>query len=260
MSFEQPVVVNASVRMQDAYMRMILAGLSGIAGIVTMPIEMWLRPWFGTTYFHPITGGLAWIGIQLLAALAVIGRPAHSHAPIGMGVLVMLFWFTWLAHSPRIWRRIHNMDLEDDSDDEGEALPIFRPLPYYGWGSTRIVYEPLLVALSGALLAGVGLAEPSVGLYLLIVAFALLLKNIIRWYDVFRMLRELRNIRFRAQLLQQTMTGRALQTTIAPPVMVATGVPSAVIAKMAVDIAGLSPEDAALLSTRDTHLPNVPVH
>lgn len=260
MENEQPVITNASVHAQELWMRMVLAGFSGVTAIIAMPIELAMRPRFGTMYFHPVTAALGCLLMQLITAFGLAAQPAaraaaggHS-APIGMGVVYLLFCVACLVHTPRLWRRAMHMELEEDAEDEGPALPFFRLLPMAGWGMTRIVYEPLSIVLAGIVGYALGLIEPFVLAYLLLVSAALAWKNAIRWYEVWRVIREILNNQSRGRTLQTFVKGKASPATVGPFVLAAAAAASPALRRtIATSIApGLTPDDAALLTPRDT--------
>ena len=86
----------------------------GVCGIVTTPVEYFLRPFFGTRYFDPVQMMFTCLLMMLLPLLTgftnvvpVFGGGAYSgRGYVGLGTLSLLFFASNLIHGPRLWRRI----------------------------------------------------------------------------------------------------------------------------------------------------------
>lgn len=119
--------------------------------IVTMPVEMALRPQYGSRYFQPMVMFLSAMLMVFLPMFftfaAAVGQMipfARFRGPvglIGMWGISRLFFLGALIHGVRVWRLMLTPAREIHSYYEGPALPFFRRLPWSFW-VTRIIAEP----------------------------------------------------------------------------------------------------------------------
>ena len=133
-------------------------GVEFVASVVSMPIEMMLRPWAGSRYFS--------VPVAFFSALLMMALPlfflvmtsflqmipfAHMATPRGMFDFASFFQLYMLLcafHSVRIARRMLRPELEDHSRFEGPPLPIFSLVPWCrSFWKTRVIVEPLFVLL-----------------------------------------------------------------------------------------------------------------
>jgi hypothetical protein len=128
-----------------------------LASIVTMPVESFVRPWFGSTYYAPpifflalfmLIVASAFFGVATGLAGMIPGTNIREPAGIySLGSITTLFLLAGFVHGCRIWRRMIRMELEENSTFEGPPLPIFALLPKGdSFWFVRLVYEPVLVA------------------------------------------------------------------------------------------------------------------
>src|ERR1039457_6543393 len=113
--------------------------MENLCGIVSMPVELILRPFYGTRYFPLPVSFFSMIMMVFLpfmsaTATAVVGMiPFHHSAPViglfGIGAFSYLYFLLLTVHGVRIWRRMIYMEKEQWSTFEGPPLPFFRLVP-----------------------------------------------------------------------------------------------------------------------------------
>ncbi len=157
-----------------------------ICSIVTMPVELALRPFHGTRYFPPIVMLLS-MGMMLfiptffsfvgaVGSMIPFHRAQASFGMIGMWGLSKLFFLGLAIHGIRKWRLMWHMEREENSYYSGAPLFFFKLLPKASFWRIKIVYEP--------------------GNFLLISAIFLAMKNYTRWYMEWALIRELMDAKF----------------------------------------------------------------
>lgn len=169
-----------------------------VCSVITLPVEMALRPRYGSRYFPPI--------IVLFSAIMMVLLPFFSEMADGfarmipfvrfrgpeglfdIGTLSRLYFFGAFIHNLRIWRRMLHMELEINSFYEGPPLPFFRILPGKFW-IVRIVYEPLFVYGFAEVLANFFILQSSAEHYLIVAALMLAMKQYVAWYRQWEFLR-----------------------------------------------------------------------
>jgi hypothetical protein len=170
-----------------------MAVVESVCTIFTMPLEMILRPQYGTRYFSP---PLAFFSAVLMVFLPIFSSAADSFGRLipfsrgaapaglfGLSSLSGLFFFLLLLHSPRLWRRMVYMHLEQYSEFEGPALPVFPLIPGgRSFWITRIFLEPIAVYILASLLQGLGIFQPGLTTFLHLAAVMLCIKEFIVWY------------------------------------------------------------------------------
>jgi hypothetical protein len=182
-----------------------------VCSIVTMPVEMGLRPFHGTRYFPPLImffSAMMMLFIPLFFSFAgAVGRAIPfvgvqaQLGMIGMGGLSKLFFLGCLIHGIRKWRLMLHMEREKNSVFEGPALFFFGWLPGASFWRVRIVYEPLfLIALSNVL-PNLFILEPGAGSFLFISAIFLAMKNYTGWYMHWQFIRELMDMKFTGPII-----------------------------------------------------------
>src|SRR5450631_4282154 len=90
-----------------------------VASIFTMPVEILIRPQFGSRYFSAPNLFLSAIMLSLAAAFSSIAEGVgnmipfvHVRGPVGafgIGSMATLFFLANIVHSIRIWRRMLDM-------------------------------------------------------------------------------------------------------------------------------------------------------
>ena len=136
--------------MAQRYMRMFIVGCcNGFC----LPLEMVLRPRYGTRYFLLTSYAWSWGILQgwvilswLIRAFRALapGIPAETR-PVDMGTLLILFYVLFIYHVIRLRRLVVNMNLEKDSEMENPGWKLLRYLPRGKlWTRQRMVYEPII--------------------------------------------------------------------------------------------------------------------
>jgi hypothetical protein len=190
----------------DQMEQMAMNVVEGICSIVSMPVEIILRPRYGTCYFPvPVVffSAMLMIFLPLLSSMAtgVINMIPFTHPqmPIGMfsiGSLSQLYFFLAFLHGIRIYRLMIYPELELNSEFEGPPLPFFRLIP--GSGSfwfTRIVLEPSFVFVLATVLERIFVIQSGLSTYLHIAALSLVMKNWICWFKAWKVIRKALDIK-----------------------------------------------------------------
>jgi hypothetical protein len=200
--------------------------VDAFCSIVCRPVEMILRPFYGTRYFTvpviALSTGMV-IAMPIVSSLAtgiVSMIPlAHVRAPIGMfgvGSLAQAYFLLSLIHAFRIYRRMIHMELEQHSEYEGDPLPIFYLLPKgRSFWFTRIVLEPVFVGVTATLLGHMYIFQSGLVLYLQLAALALMMKQFISWYRSWEFLRILIDARYLGPIIARLAENRASDNDLA---------------------------------------------
>lgn len=251
-----------SLSLQDVYQGGITI-LQNICGIVTNPIELALRPCYGTRYFDPVQQVFTCVLMILLPVLGGLtsllplpGNPDYARpGVIGLGTLSLLFLAGSAAHAPRLWRRIFHMELEDHSRFEGPALPFFSHLPLgHSFWFVRVVWEPAFVAAAAIAMRLMSILDRPAMVFLLISAAMLACKNYLSWYQAWLHLRTMMDSKCVAPLLAKAVAGKATEKELAPIHMAGfvgvapPEVKAAAIAQMAPKAPALPDDIARLIS------------
>jgi hypothetical protein len=206
---------------QDSMMNLVY----NVCSIVTMPVEMALRPRYGSRYFPPVITFLtAVMMIVVPAFVSLAGSLAHM-APfvrfqgdfgmIGMDGFSRLFFLGGFAHGFRIWRRMLHMEREQNSVYEGPALPFFAWLPGASFWRIRIIYEPVFVFVLSLVLPNFFILEPGAAHFLTICALFLAMKQYVAWYRQWEFLRELMDMRFAGPIIAKLAENEASDDDLA---------------------------------------------
>jgi hypothetical protein len=191
-----------------------------MCSILTLPIEMVLRPQYGSQYFSPLVTCLTSMVMMFIPLFSGIGF-AHllpfASPPsglFGLGTISRLYFLGGFIHGFRIWRRMIHMELEVHSEFEGPPLPIFRILPgtFY---VVRIIYEPLFVFLVALVLQNLFILQSAAVNYLILAAMALAMKNYISWFLEWRMLRIIIDMRNTGPIIAKFVENTATETDLA---------------------------------------------
>lgn len=195
--------------------------VENVCSIFTMPVEIVLRPQYGTRYFPVPIFFFSAVLMFLLpwfasAADGLIGMiPFHGDVPrpvgmFGIGSLSSLYFFLIFLHSFRLWRRMIYPHLEDHSEYEGPALPFFHLIP--GSGSfwfTRIIIEPAFVFVGSTVLEGTHIFQSGLSTYLHLAAFMLMVKEFIGWYRGWEYIRKMLDAKFLGPIIAKLLENRA---------------------------------------------------
>jgi hypothetical protein len=169
--------------------------------IFTAPLEMVLRPQYGSRYFSPIitcfTAGLM-IFLPLISGMAS-GFPLpfmmpHPVGLFGIATLSKLYFLGVPVHGFRTWLRMIHMEREENSYYEGPPLFIFRLLPFSFW-TTRILIEPLFVIALTLVLTNFFILQSPAEHFLLFAALMLAMKQYVAWYKWWQVIRGLMDMR-----------------------------------------------------------------
>lgn len=206
--------------LQDSAMNIVY----NFCSVVACPIEMALRPQYGSRYFSPVVmffSALMMIFLPLLSGFADgIGQIApflRGPAPLGLfgiATLSKLFFLGSMVHGWRIWRRMIHMDKEEHSQYEGPPLFIFRIIPGSFW-TVRIVYEPVFVFTLGLVLPNLFILQPSAAHYLEFAAAMLAMKQYVAWFLQWQFLRGLMDMRNTAPVIARFVDNTATDEDLA---------------------------------------------
>jgi hypothetical protein len=177
-----------------------------VCSILSMPVEMALRPFHGTRYFPPLVIFFSAAMMFLIPAFfsvagAVAGmipfvRMQASVGLIGMWGLSKLFFLGLFIHGFRKYRLMLHMEREENSLYPGPPLFFFSWLPKASFWRIRIIYEPLFLIALSVVLPNFFLLEPGAANFLLISAIFLAMKNYAHWYMEWEFIRQLMDIKF----------------------------------------------------------------
>jgi hypothetical protein len=194
--------------------------------IVSQPVEILLRPWYGTrVYPVPVTFFSSAMMLLLPAIIMLFSNFMHMipllnvPAPIGMfslGDFAKIYFLASTIHGVRLWRRMVHMEREQHSEYEGPALPFFQILPKgKSFWFVRIILEPAFVFVLSIVLSDLFIAQTDLVLYLRFAALALLMKSFIAWYRAWENLRILIDVRTSAPLINKLINNEASEEELA---------------------------------------------
>jgi hypothetical protein len=200
----------------------------GFCSVFTMPVEVIIRPWYGTRYFEPFIPLLSLFTLFALAGLAEIATPFTSplfmaariqrpHELFDLSSLCHLFLLLLLAHGIRLYRRAIHMHLEKHSRFEGPALFFFQLVP--GGKNiwvTRIFLEPLFVLLTASLLHRLFIITSPLESYLWLSAACLALKNFLVWRIQRDFIRDILDIQNAAPIIVDLVQDKATEKQLEP--------------------------------------------
>lgn len=196
-----------------------------VCSIVTMPVEMALRPQYGSQYFPPI--------VMLFSILMMLVLPLFTSfttgfsqmmpfvpgraAPVGlfgMGTLTTLFFLGLPIHNFRIWLRMIHPERELNSYYEGPPLFIFNIIPGTFW-MVRILYEPVFLFALSIVLPNFFILQPAPAHYLTFAALMLAMKNYCAWYMQWQFLRGLMDSRNAGPIIAKFVDNTATDEDLA---------------------------------------------
>jgi len=175
--------------------------------VFAMPVEMILRPRFGTRYFPPTVmffSALLMLVLPLFSSMAgaasnVIFLAARVKAPeamFGLASLSKLFFVLCAINQFRLYRRMISMESEPNSRYEGPPLPFLHLIPGSGsFWRVRIFYEPALLFLTSSLLYRLFIFQSGLADYLEFASLCLAMKNFIGWFKAWEFLRDVMDAR-----------------------------------------------------------------
>ena len=195
--------------------------------IVCMPVEIILRPHYGTRYY-PVY--VTFFSAMMMIFLPVFGSvttgvmnmiPFHQAAvPVGifdMWSLSKLFFLLLFLHGFRLWRRMIYMDLERFSQFEGPPLPFYRLLPGgKSFNFVRIVLEPVTVFILASVLEHLYIIQSGLATFLHFAALMLAMKCYVLWYRAWEFARNLLDIQNAGPILAKIAENQETQDDLAP--------------------------------------------
>jgi hypothetical protein len=196
-----------------------------LCSIVTMPVELALRPFHGTRYFPPLIMFMSAVMMIVVPTIfsfagAVAGmipfaRMQASMGLIGMWGLSKLFFLGLLIHGVRKWRLMLHMEREQNSVYAGPPQFFFPWLPKPSFWRIRIIYEPLFLVALSIVLPNFFILEPIAADFLLISAIFLAMKNYTHWYMQWQFIRELMDMRFTGPIIAAMSENRETDEQLA---------------------------------------------
>jgi hypothetical protein len=204
-----------------------LNGVEVICSIVSMPVEMVLRPRYGSRFFSvPVAFGSGVMMLLLPAMVAVWTSVmqmipfGHYAPPPGMfdfASMTKLYFLLCIVHGVRIWRRMIHPETEEHSQYEGPPLPFFAILPKsQSFWFTRIILEPCFVFLAATVLEDLFIVQSGVGTYLHIAALALGMKNFVSWFRSWEFLRKILDLHISGPAIAKLVEDTATEEDLAP--------------------------------------------
>jgi len=200
--------------------------VEALCSVISMPVEILLRPWYGTRYFPPpvmFFSALLMILLPVLSAVftGIVGMipfGPHLSRPIGlldMASWAKLYFLLTAMHSVRLYRRMIHMHREINSHYEGAALPFFALIPWSrSFWLTRIVLEPLFIVLAATVLHDLMLIQSSLANYLYFAATALACKQFVGWYVSWEYLRDLMDAKSAGPILAKLVENEASEAEL----------------------------------------------
>jgi hypothetical protein len=202
--------------------------VEAFCGIFTMPIEIILRPQYGTRYFPVPVFFFSCLLMLLLPLFSSAASSVSQMIPFGgaarppaglfgIGSLSSLYFFLTFLHGFRLWRRMICMELENHSEYEGPPLPFFHLIPgSRSFWFTRIVIEPVFVFLAASLLEGARIFQSGLATYLHMAALMLAMKNYIGWYRAWEYIRKIMDMRVVGPIVAKLVENKATEADLAP--------------------------------------------
>jgi hypothetical protein len=202
-------------------------GVEAVCSIISMPVEMLLRPQYGTRYFSVVVVFCSSVLMLLIPTFAAMGTGVMQMIPFSrytpppglfdFGSFTRLYFLLLFVHGFRIWRRMIHMELELHSEYEGPPLPFFALVPKgQSFWFTRIVLEPCFVYLTATVLEDFLIVQSGLASYLHFAAFALVMKNFVSWFLTWEYLRKIFDTRNLAPILVKLVDNTATQEDLAP--------------------------------------------
>jgi hypothetical protein len=194
--------------------------------IVAMPVEMIIRPRYGTRYFPvPVTfcsGVMMLLLPPILSLWAGFMRmfPASHYSPaeglFDFVAMSRLYFLLCAVHGFRLWGRMLHMEREQHSQYEGPPLPFFSLLPKsQSFWFLRIIIEPCFVFLLATVLEDLFIVDGGLGGYLHCAALALACKNFVSWFRSWQFLRKILDMRSAAPAMVRLVENKATPEDLA---------------------------------------------
>ena len=190
--------------------------------ILCMPVEIVLRPTYGTRYFPPANVFLSTV-LMLFLPLLSTAATAVSHLvpfvggppPSGLFDITSfskLYFLLSFVHGFRLYRRMFKPLTEEFSWYEGPPLPFIQLIPgSQSFWRTRILIEPGLLFATATLLGSFYIFQPGLTRYLQLAALALAMKQFAHWFRSWQMLRDILDSRNSGPLISKFIDDTATE-------------------------------------------------
>lgn len=236
--------------------------LDGWMGAMTLPLDMLLRPKFGSQYYSwtQATTSLAFYKTALVmsgagtaAANYLYFHTSHKWPIYATLLCMVVLWSILACHVFRIYKLVIDPVKEHDSMTDGPPLPIFKLLPHGdNWAWVRMVWEPLAVCATATLMGLLGLVPYLFVPFLWACAFALFMRAAYTYWEGWRYCRELLDQINHAPIIQAIADGaqppEKLGRTLFSSIPAST--PPNQKKAIAMKMVGLTPEMEALMERR----------
>ena len=200
--------------------------VENVCGIISRPVELILRPWHGTRYFPVPVIFFSTVMLVALCLFSSVTSSVFSMIPLvripppigifGLYDFTKLYFLLTFIHSIRLYRRMFNMELEQNSMFAGSPLPFFYLIPKSGsFWFTRIALEPAFLLVAAMLLQHLFIIQSGLAGYFEFAAFALAMKNFIGWYRQWEFIRNLMDARFTSPILNKLSQNEASDEELA---------------------------------------------
>jgi hypothetical protein len=198
-----------------------------ICSIISMPVEMLIRPQYGTRYFPVSVTFGSGVLMLLLPAIGAVWASVMQMIPFGhyapppgmfdFAALTKLYFLLSIVHGIRLWQRMIHMEREIHSQWEGAPLPFFAFLPKgQSFWFTRIVLEPCFVFLAATVLEDLFIVQGSLGAYIHVAALALAMKNFVSWFKSWQYLRRIIDQKNAGPAITRLIENKATEEDLAP--------------------------------------------
>ena len=198
-----------------------------LTSVISQPVEIILRPGYGTRYFQPpiqffsmammlLLPGIILLFTNFMHMIPLLNVPP-SPGMFSLGDFAKVYFLLAVVHGVRTWRRMIDPAREQHSEFEGPPLPFFHLLPKgRSFWFVRLVYEPALLLLAGIVLSDFYIAQPDLSIYLKLAAIALLMKNFIAWFRAWEYIRRLLDMRIAGPAIAKLVDDEATEEDLAP--------------------------------------------
>ncbi len=200
----------------------------GFCSIFTMPVDVIIRPRYGTRYYQPFIplfalatlfglGGLTEIATPFSSPLFMAARIQRPHELFDLSSFCHLFMLLLFVHGIRLYRLTIHMHLEKQSQWEGPALFFFQLIPggKSPW-KTRICLEPLFVVLTASLLHRLFIITSALESYLFFAAVCLALKSFLVWRVQKDFMRDILDMQNMAPIIADLAQDKATEKQLEP--------------------------------------------
>jgi hypothetical protein len=177
-----------------------------------MPVEMIIRPFFGSQYFSPLAqiySALVMLFLPMIAAafsnmpaIFIAARMQQPQALFQLWSLSKLFFLLSIIHGFRTAWLKFDVSREEHSRYEGPALLPIRLLP---WGNSfwicRILIEPAVVAILAVFMRRLTVFDASLSNFLLFASLCLVAKNYLTWHGSWCFQRDILDAKYSGPIL-----------------------------------------------------------